>query len=199
MARDLGRNLAAELDRSEAWLLRFRRLTATARRHAGKDLQADFKRGFLEGLELVATGFERQLKDTKSEEAELEELRHRHKWVQIMEAIRAGFVLPSDLATRCTVVPSRMTALIDELEGAGLVVQASVGNTRPCRLTARAQRLLTKLSPPEPTPRPIPKRIFMEEGKSTNPAPSSKWLPEENEALQKSSERAGIARFKPTV
>jgi len=143
VARDLGRHLAA---RSEGgWLLPFRRLAAGLR----PSRSSEHERGFLEALELVATGFERQVDDETADETELLQLRSRPNWVAALRYISQGLVRPSDLAKRLGVSPSRVTKLVDELEDAQLVTQMSEGKERPCRLTPRARVLLRKLPPPE--------------------------------------------------
>lgn len=145
VARDMGRHLAAQLDRSKAWLRPFRRLTAGLRPHRS----SDYERGFLEALELVATGYERQLDDAAADETELLQLRAHPSWVAALRHIDHGVSRPSDLARKLGIVPSAVTKLIDELEDAQLVTQTSQGRERPCRLTPRARVLLPRLAPAE--------------------------------------------------
>lgn len=147
VARDLGRHLAAQIDRSKEWLLPFRRLAAglTPRR------TNEYERGFLEALELVATGFERQLDDAAADETEIVQLRSHPRWVAVLRQIDEGTTRPIDLARRLGVHPSMVTKLIDELEDVQLVTQTTQGKERPCRLTPRARVLLRRLPPPEET------------------------------------------------
>lgn len=141
VARDLGRHLAA---RSEGgWLLPFRRLVA----RLSPSRTSEYEQGFLEALELVATGFERQVSDETADEAELLQLRSRASWVAALRYISQGAVRPSDLARRLDVSPSRITKIVDELEDAQLVTQMAEGKERPCRLTPRARVLLRRLPP----------------------------------------------------
>ncbi|HEY0478056.1 MAG TPA: MarR family transcriptional regulator [Kofleriaceae bacterium] len=148
VARDLGRQLAAQVDRSKPWLLSFRRLVAGLRpRRAG-----DYDRGFLDALELVATGFERQLDDTVRDETEVLQLRAHPSWIAALRYIDQGVVRPSDLAEKLEVSPSAVTKLVDELEQAHLVTQTTQGRERPCRLTPRARSVLGRLPPPDTTP-----------------------------------------------
>jgi orotate phosphoribosyltransferase len=143
VARDLGRHLAA---RSEGgWLLPFRRLVA----RLGPSRTSEYERGFLEALELVATGFERQIDDAAADETEVLQLRSRPNWIAALRHISQGTVRPIDLARRLDVSPSRITKLVDELEEARLVTQMMEGKERPCRLTPRARVLLGKLPPPD--------------------------------------------------
>jgi DNA-binding MarR family transcriptional regulator len=143
VARDLGRHLAV---RSEGgWLLPFRRLVA--RLTPGRT--SEYERGFLEALELVAAGFERQVNDAAADEAEVLQLSSRTNWVAALRYISQGAVRPIDLAKRLGVSPSRVTKLVDELEEAELVTQTAEGKERPCRLTPRARVLLRRLPPPD--------------------------------------------------
>jgi DNA-binding MarR family transcriptional regulator len=145
VARDVGRQLAAHLDRSKAWLLPFRRMTARLKPRR----TSEYDRGFLDALELVATGFERQLDDAAADETELLELRSHQSWITLLRLIDQGTTRPSDLARKLDVSPSAVTRLVDELEEADLVTQTTHGKERPCRLTPRARVLLGRLPPAE--------------------------------------------------
>ena len=124
-------------------MLPFRRLAARLR----PTRPSDYERGFIEALELVATGFERQVDDAAADETELLQLRSRVNWIAALRYISQGAVRPSDLARRLGVSPSRVTKLVDELEDEQLVTQMAEGKERPCRLTPRARVLLRRLPP----------------------------------------------------
>jgi DNA-binding transcriptional ArsR family regulator len=140
VARDLGRHLAAHPGGD--WLVEFRRVAARARAAASSR-----DHGFLDALELVATGFQRQLDDAQANEAELRQLTSRAGWVAVLRQIGKGVVRPSDLARHLKVSPSRITKLLHELDDAQLVTQTVEGKERPCRLSPRARVLLRRLPP----------------------------------------------------
>src|SRR5688572_1035742 len=138
-ARDLGRNFAAH--RSGDWILKTRRIASRLQKVAS----TDYERGFFEALELVATGFDRQVTDARVDESEIVRIRTRAHWLPALRTLEAGAQRPSDLAERLGISKSHATKLIDDLEEAELVTRAVEGKERPCSLTPRAHLLLEKL------------------------------------------------------
>jgi DNA-binding transcriptional ArsR family regulator len=138
-ARELGRTLAARS--SGGWLVQFRKLAARLLRAPS----SDYERGFLEALELVATGFERQVSEIRADESELARIRTRAHWSPALHMLSRGALRPVELSARLGISKSQVSKLIDELEDAELVTQVADGKERPCMITSRARVLLEKL------------------------------------------------------
>lgn len=142
-ARGLGRNLAAQ--GSGDWLLKFRRFAAKQQKVAS----TDYERGFIEALELVSVGFERQSTEGEESEQEMARIKTRAHWLATLRLLAKGLLRPLEISEKLKVHKSQITRLLDELEEAGLVTRKQEGKERHCRLTPRARALLGKL-PDEP-------------------------------------------------
>jgi DNA-binding transcriptional ArsR family regulator len=142
-ARSLGRNLAA--NGSGEWLDKFRRLASKLLKTAS----TDYERGFLDAMELVATGFERQSSEDGVDEKDLVRIKSRAHWLATLKYLAKGSLRPSDLAERLNVHRSHVSRLLDELEESRLITRVQEGKERPCRLSPRARVMLGKLPDPE--------------------------------------------------
>ncbi|MGN6106561.1 MAG: hypothetical protein ACTHU0_15755 [Kofleriaceae bacterium] len=155
VARMIGRMLAT--DPSSEW-------RATVRKrllHGQRTRSSEADRAFLAALELVVTGFERERSDAETTAAELRRITGRSHWVAILHALAAGPLLPKDLADKVGLSTSRLTQIMNEMEGEPneLLARSVEGRTRPCRLTARARALLPSL----PEAAPVDKQLGAEE------------------------------------
>lgn len=148
--RDVGRLMATkmpvELDALRRQIDGVLRGTATAEEH---------RRGFLEALEMVASGFARERERVDTLHKDLELIRSRRHWLATLNLIDAGTVNPRAISQQLELSEPSVSKILGELEEAGLVEHsgAAAGGARakPRTLTVRAHALLRSLSRSEPT------------------------------------------------
>lgn len=139
-ARSLGRSLAAH--RSGDWIVGFRRMTTKLQKSASSDHQ----RGFLEALELVATGFQRQAEADELDDQELVKIQSRAHWVSALRLLKRGPMRPSDLKAALAIQASAVSRLLDDLEESDLITRVKKGKERPCKLSPHGHFLLNRLT-----------------------------------------------------
>lgn len=151
-ARDLGRELAAVGAKA---LASFRRQLAPLRKRASDE----YARGFLDAIEMVTAGFERETDHVESVASDVTALRNRKHWVDVLRCIDSGAVVPSAIASKLSIDRGQLTRLLSAMDDAGVIVRTEGndgdGRTRPCRLTPRARLLLRGIPAPEPVSAPI--------------------------------------------
>jgi DNA-binding MarR family transcriptional regulator len=148
--RDVGRLMATklpvELDALRRQIDGIQRATATG---------DERRRGFLEGLEMVASGFARERERVDTLHKDLELIRSRRHWLATLNLIDAGTVNPRAIAQQLSLSEPSISKILGELEEAGLIEhsEAAAGGARakPRMLTIRAHALLANLSRSEAT------------------------------------------------
>lgn len=142
--RDVGRLLFADPEQiGDA-----RRQVEAVRRETAE--HEEYRRGFLDGLEMVMAGFLRDHEFETVMERDLQFLQSRRHWLVVLKTIEGGTVNPSAIAKAIHVGEPSVSKILAELENAGLIERCSdaAGSTRakPRRLTSRAHVVLHRLA-----------------------------------------------------